>query len=78
MNKQLWMIVDKLRNQGATIEDEEAESVYRFCIRKIEILGIKDKDIYMPTLYESEIRHALFRRTINAITIVKKIEMEMV
>lgn len=78
MSKELLEVVNWYRSNGITITDEEAEKVYDLCLRKIEINRIKDKEKYMSVLFRSEIKNYLFRRAVNASTILRKGEIAYV
>lgn len=78
MSKELLEIVNECRSNGITITDEEAENVYDLCLRKIEMNRIEDKEKYMSVLFRSEIKNYLFRRAVNATTILRKGEIAYV
>ena len=78
MSKELLEVVNEYRSNGITITDEEAEKVYDLCLRKIEINRIEDKEKYMSVLFRNEIKNYLFRRAVNATTILRKGEIAYV
>lgn len=67
-------IVEKFRNEVCEISDEEVKEVVRLCERKIEITG-QPKD-YMKLLLPDELRNHIFRRAVNATTILRNMEKE--
>lgn len=76
MNEQLWGMVEELREAGALIRDEEAEEVSEFCYRKMEIAKIEDQVSYLPLLFADEIRNYLYRKSVNATSILRMIREE--
>lgn len=70
MTKELLEIVEEYRNDGIIITEEETEDVYSLCVRKMDIGRVKDKEKYMPVLFRSELRNYLFRRAVNATTML--------
>ena len=71
MEKRLEEITGKFRENGIEVSEREAESVRSHCFRKMDMCGIKNKEEYLPLLYEDELRHYLFGKTINAITYLR-------
>ena len=66
--------VDKLRGQGIHITDEEAEEVYIYCLRKMEVAKVEVPEEYINLLYPDELKHYIIRHGINASTILRKME----
>lgn len=77
MTQHLWEIVAKYRNAGVPITDEEAESVCKFCYRKMEVGKIMDREEYLPLLFADEIRNYLLRLAVNATTMLRMIGEEV-
>lgn len=77
MSEEMKTTVDEWRNQGVVISDEEVEDVLQFCHRKMEICKIKDKVAYLPLLFADEIKNYIFRRSINATTMLRQLEREL-
>lgn len=72
--KKLHRHVDKLKSQGIYITDEEAEEVYIYCLRKMEVAKVEVPEEYINLLYPDELKHYILRRWVNASTILRKIE----
>lgn len=67
-------VVNSFRNEVCDISDEEVEEVLRLCRRKIEITG--QKESYMKLLLPDELRNYIFRRAVNATTMLRQMEKE--
>ena len=78
MTKELREIIEGYRDKGIRVTDEEAEDVHSFCIRKMEVIGIQNKEEYLPLLFADEIKNHLFRMSINATTMLCIIGKEVV
>lgn len=76
MTQELLAVINKYRNEGVFISDEEAEDICKFCLRKMEITNIPNKEEYLPMLYEDELKNYLFRRAVNATSMLYRIEKE--
>lgn len=74
MNEDLWNIVEKWREDGALILDEEAEEIHRFCLKKMVASKIENQEQYLPLLYADEIKNYLLRAYVNTVSILKRIE----
>ena len=72
--KKLHRHVDKLKSQGIYITDEEAEEVYMYCLRKMEVANVEQPDKYIELLYPDELRHYIIRHGINASTILRRMD----
>ena len=72
MPKELWKIVKAWRENGIRISDEDAESVYKLCLKKMEITKIEDKDSYIKLLFPDELKNFVFRHSINAKTLLMR------
>ena len=66
MTQNLAKVVDYYREKGIRVTDDEAESVYQYCQRKMEVAGIQSKDEYLPLLFADELRNHLIKIAINA------------
>lgn len=77
MTKELLDLVNEFRSDGIIITDEEAEDVYSMCLKKMEISRIQDRETYLPILFRSELRNYLFRRMVNATTMLKSLGTEV-
>ena len=67
-------IVRELRNNGFDISDEEVQQAELHCRRKIKVAG-KDEG-YFEMLFPDVLREYLFRRTLNAISLLSMMEVE--
>lgn len=67
-------IVQEFRETVCDISDEEADGVINLCKRKIALTG--QKDDYMKLLLPDELKNYLFRRAVNATTILRQMEKE--
>ena len=76
MPKNLLEIVEGYREKGYSISDQEARTVYRLCEIKTELANVPDKEEYMLLLFEDEIRNYLFRRVVNATTMLRTMVKE--
>ena len=72
--KKLHRHVDKLKSQGIYITDEEAEEVYIYCLRKMEVAKVEVPEEYINLLYPDELKYYILRHWVNASTILRKIE----
>lgn len=52
-------------NFGLT--ESEMDTVFGFCIRKIELCGIHGDDEYMKRFFDDEIRNYVVRKIINLV-----------
>lgn len=77
MTQKLWEVVNKYREKGILISDEEAESVCRFCDRKMDIAKIQNREEYLPLLYKDELKNHLLGRAINATAMLRMIKKEV-
>lgn len=67
-----------IENKMLQISYEEIEKIVEYCIRKMDLAGIQNKEEYLPILLENEIENYLLRMTINATTMVRMLGKEMV
>lgn len=72
--KNLNRHVDKLKSQGIYITDKEAEEVYMYCLRKMEVAKVEKPEQYIELLYPDELKHYIMRHGINACTILRQME----
>lgn len=66
--------VKELRAGGFDISDEEVRQAEQHCLRKIKVAG-KDKG-YFEMLFPDVLREYLFRKTLNAISLLSMMEVE--
>lgn len=71
MEEKLQRIVNDYRNQGIMISNEDSEHIRHFCFRKMEIGKIQNKEEYLPHLFKDEIRNYLFRKSVNATSMLR-------
>lgn len=76
MPEQLLEVVEEWRLKGVCISDEEADEVYRHCLRKMEIAKIENPGEYIFLLYPDEIKNYLFRVAVNATTMLRLMGLE--
>ena len=77
MPERLWKFVEEWRAKGVDISDNEADDIYRYCIRKMEVAKVESPDEYIDLLYPDEVRNYLFRLSINATTMLRKFRKEV-
>lgn len=66
--------VKELRAGGFDISDEEVRQAEQHCLRKIKVTG-KDEG-YFEMLFPDVLREYLFRKTLNAISLLSMMEVE--
>lgn len=71
--KGLWKFVEKHREEGVMLTDEEVDDVYNYCLRKMEVVKVENPEEYIFLLYPNELNNYLFRRTVNTTTIQRMI-----
>lgn len=76
MPEELRDIINEWRSKGACISDEEAKELLLHCNRKMDICKIADPEEYLPLLYADEVKNYLFRQSINATTMLRKLKEE--
>lgn len=67
----LRKFVEEWRDKGADITDGDADDVYRHCLRKMDAAKVKNPDEYIFLLFPDEIKNYLYRRVVNATTILR-------
>lgn len=70
--EEIGNIVSDFRKNVCDISDEEAQEVVNICIRKIEITGQPEE--YMKLLLPDELKNYVFRRAVNAMTLLRQME----
>lgn len=70
--KKISSIVQDFRENICEISDEKAEEVLELCRRKAKLTG-KDSD-YLEILFPDELKNYVFRRAVNATTILRQME----
>lgn len=70
--KEIDGIVAEFRETVCDISDEEVTAVVNLCMRKIKLTG--KPEAYMELLLPDELKNYVFRRTVNATTILRQIE----
>lgn len=76
MNEELKEIVEGHRTEGIHISDEEVNEILWLCNRKMEISKIENREEYLPLLFKDEVKNYLFRRGVNAVTLLRRLEAE--
>ena len=77
MPKRLWKFVEEWRAKGVYISDNDADDIYRYCIRKMEVAKVENPNEYINLLYPDEIRNYLFTISVNATTMLREIKTEV-
>lgn len=72
--KEIDRIVQEFRETVCAISDDEVKEVIDFCKRKMALTG--QKDDYMKLLLPDELKNYLFRRSVNATTILRQMKRE--
>lgn len=70
--KEIDRIVAEFREMVCDINDEEVAAVVNLCMRKIKLTG--QPVAYMELLLPDELKNYVFRRAVNATTILRQIE----
>ena len=65
-------IISEFRENVCDISDEEAEKVVDLCIRKIKLTGQPEE--YLELLLPDELKNYVFRRAVNATTLLRQME----
>lgn len=76
MSEELQKIVDEYREKEIHISDEEAEQILWLCNRKMDISKIKNREEYLPLLFKDEVKNYLFRCSVNATMLLRRLEAE--
>ena len=76
MTEELRSIIAEWRGKGVRISDEEAEDILQFCKRKMDICRIQNQEEYLPLLYRDEVKNYLFRCSVNATTMLRRMKEE--
>lgn len=66
--------VKELRAGGFDISDEEVRQAEQHCLRKIKVAGKDEGYFEMP--FPDVLREYLFRKTLNAISLLSMMEVE--
>lgn len=66
--------ISNLRSKWIYITDEEAQEVYHYCLRKMDVAKVDNQEKYINLLYPDELEHYILRHGINASTILRKME----
>lgn len=77
MTEALQDIIAEWRSKDVLISDEEAEYILWLCNRKMDVCKIENREEYLPILYADEVKKYLFRRMVNATTMLRKLEKEL-
>lgn len=76
MTEELRDVVREWQSKGASIADEEVEYLLCYCKRKMEVCKIANQEEYLPLLFADEVKNFLLRNSINATTMLRKLEEE--
>lgn len=72
MSEELKRIAAEFQGTAGGVTDGEAEEIFQYCLRKMEVCGIKNQEKYLPLLFRDEVKNFIIRRGINAITALRK------
>ena len=72
MPEELKRITEGFRETAGGVTDSEADEIFRFCLRKMEICGIENQEEYLPRLFRDEVKNFIIRRGINAVTELRR------
>lgn len=73
MTQDMWNIVNVCRANGVSVTDEEAISIYEYCLRKMDIAKVANQEEYFLFLFADELKDYLVRRATNAISMTIRI-----
>lgn len=68
MSKSEKEILQNLREEGFAVPDATAESIHDYCLRKMEVADISDREEYLPLLFEDEIKNYCIRAAVNILS----------
>ncbi len=77
MTEAFQEIITEWRSKDVPISDEEAECILLYCNRKMDVCKTENREEYLLLLYVDEVRNYLFRRAVNATTMLRKLEKEL-
>lgn len=69
-------IVAEYVGKGIHVSQETVEYLIWYCNRKMDVAGIKDREEYLPLLFEDEMRYYFLREAVNATTMLRNLEKE--
>lgn len=72
MPEELKRITEGFRETAGGLTDGEADEIFRFCLRKMEVCGIENQEEYLPLLFRDEVKNFIIRRGISAITALRR------
>ena len=70
MTQDMWNIVNVCRANGVSVTDEEAISIYEYCLRKMDIAKVANQEEYFLFLFADDTCNPY--GTIIALNIYKK------
>lgn len=76
MTEELKNIIAEWQSKGVQISDEEAEYILWYCKRKMEVTKVSNPEEYLLLLYEGEVKNYLYRQSVNATTVLRKLKEE--
>ena len=77
MQKCLKDIVEKYRDKGILVPEDAVEKVEKYCIRKMDVYGIENRNEYLPKLFDNELKNYLIRLSINTASMMKVFGLEV-
>ena len=72
MPEELKRITEGFRETAGGLTDGEADEIFLFCLRKMEVCGIENQEEYLPLLFRDEVKNFIIRRGISAITALRR------
>jgi hypothetical protein len=61
-------LLDIASKYSRWIDVDEATDVYKYCLKKMDLAGIQNKDEYLPRLFDDELRHRIMMNCVNYVT----------
>ena len=61
MPEELKRITEGFRENAGGLTDGEADEIFRFCLRKMEVCGIENQEEYLPLLFRDEVKNFIIR-----------------
>ena len=77
MSEELKRITAEFQGTAGGVTDGEADRVFQYCLRKMEVCGIENREEYLPLLFRDEVKNFIVRRGINAITALRRMGVEV-
>ena len=72
MSEELKRITAEFQGTAGGVTDGEADRVFQYCLRKMEVCGIENQEEYLPLLFRDEVKNFIIRTGISAITALRR------